>query len=56
MIQKPSHHSNIDHPPRQDSDAGIEQWGQWWGRKSVNYVPSRPLPFLAFNDYQALFP
>ncbi|KAG2757514.1 hypothetical protein P692DRAFT_20824911 [Suillus brevipes Sb2] len=33
MIQKPSHHSNIDHPPRQDSDAGIEQWGQWWGRK-----------------------
>lgn len=33
MIQKSNNRSNIDHQPRQDSDAGIEQWGQWWGRK-----------------------
>lgn len=30
MIQKSNNRSNIDHQPRQDSDADIEQRGQWW--------------------------
>ncbi|KAG0709888.1 velvet factor-domain-containing protein [Suillus ampliporus] len=44
MIQKTNHRSNIDHQARQDSDPGIEQWGQWWGRKHYSLeVVQQPL-------------